>query len=143
VKPGVAGCGATPDSAPTPTRLIAMQRHSVRRPTAAQHALLRRLALHFSRRSPFGMKYDGNWKATISSLPASESGVIALQNIWNAISRTSVPAVHVGVGDNRHRVDLNRNPVELARQLPFQFTDVLVLVYLDSDLIALEALSRF
>jgi hypothetical protein len=35
------------------------------------------------------MKYGGNWKATIPSLPASRSGAIALQNIWNAISRTS------------------------------------------------------
>src|ERR1700730_8526606 len=35
------------------------------------------------------MKYGGNWKATIPSLPASRSGPIALQNIWNAISTTS------------------------------------------------------
>ena len=35
------------------------------------------------------MKYGGNRKATIPSLPASRSGPIALQNIWNAISTTS------------------------------------------------------
>ncbi len=35
------------------------------------------------------MKYGGNWKATIPSLPASRSGASALQNIRNAISTTS------------------------------------------------------
>src|ERR1700674_3824489 len=35
------------------------------------------------------MKYGGNWKASIPSLPASRSGAIAPQNIWNAISTTS------------------------------------------------------
>src|ERR1700730_8363768 len=35
------------------------------------------------------MKYGGNWKSSSPSLPASRSGPIALQNIWNATSTTS------------------------------------------------------